>query len=472
MSKQTSRKGKKAWRKNIDLEDLTAGLDAARENERQFGSKNLEEAGDSLFTIDTAGTSGDINLYHSRKKEKRLKSDEILAKRSAVPGVFGKKTKKDKKLSKEQLDMLLKKAGRRDVDNKLTEAALQADSVLETPVYDAWGDAPASGATVRSFTTGFTAGKVAKPNRTTKTATFKGFPQSVHMIKHSGSRVAHAPKSEPASQIMRTTHGNGDHRETTSRTRSTVRPTTMDHKTLRFTESERAIDYPREGRSYNPSVEAWQALLKEELAKEEVFEAQRLQLEEAQSRVQHVMDTLEDHEDKLMDYSDSDAEQEPSDEELEGGSVGLSINAPVREKRKTAAKRRKMHEHKERERVRAQMKNEMKKIHEKMELLAKKTQESQLDKDDLLTLIEGGEAADKVRTRRYGKYEILDETLDVKLSDELTDSLRRLKPEGSLMRDRFRSLQQRGKIEARKRNNIKPRYKNKITEKWSYKDFK
>lgn len=467
MSKQTSRKGKKAWRKNIDLEELNEGLDTARENERQFGSKTLEQAGDALFTVDTAGTSGDVETYHSKKKEKRLKSAEILARRSAVPGVIGKKTKKEKKMSKELLDMLLKKAGRRDVDDKLTEAALQADSVMETPVYDAWGEAP-SAAPVASKKVTATASKVVKPR-----SEFQGFPQSAKkMSKNAGSRVAHMPKSAAPTNIMRATFANGDHREATSRTRSTVRPVTLDHKPLVFGASDKAIPVPHEGQSYNPTMESWQALLKEELVKEEALEEERLQLEADQARVQHLMDTLEDHEDKQMEYSSGEEEEEASDEELEGGSVGLSINAPAREKRKTVTKRRQMREHKDRERVRKQMKKEMQKIHEQMLQLAKRSEKSEQEKQDLKDLLAGGEAAEKVRTRRYGKYDILEPTLDVKLSGELEDSLRRLKPEGSLMRDRFRSLQQRGKIEARKRHNLKPKYKKKVTEKWSFKDFK
>lgn len=463
MSKQTSRKGKKAWRKNIDLEDLNAGLDSARENERQFGSKNLEAAGDALFTVDVAGTSGDVETYHSKKKERRLRSEEILAKRSAVPGVTGKKVKKEKKMSKEQLDLLLKKAGRRDVDNKFTEAALQADSVMETPVYDAWGDVPVK-KTVATFST---ASKVVKPR-----SEFQGFPQSMKKVKNAGSRVAHMPKSAAPDTIMRATFGNGDHREATSRTRSTVRPSTLDHKPMIFGATDKAIEMPHEGRSYNPSIESWQSLLKEELIKEEAFEEKRLQLEADQARVQHLMDTLEDHEDKQMEYSSGEEEVDASDEELEGGSVGLSINAPAKEKRKTVAKRRQMREFKDKERIRKQMKNEMRKIHDQMQALAKQKLKSEQEQQDLQDLIEGGDAAEKARTRRYGKYDILEPTLDVKLSDELTDSLRRLKPEGSLMRDRFRSLQQRGKIEARKRHNLKPKYKKKVTEKWAFKDFK
>lgn len=34
---QPSRKGKKAWRKNIDIDEIHEGLDKARDFEREFG---------------------------------------------------------------------------------------------------------------------------------------------------------------------------------------------------------------------------------------------------------------------------------------------------------------------------------------------------------------------------------------------------------------------------------------------------
>ena len=34
---QGSRKGKKAWRKNVDLDEVEQGLEEVREEERQFG---------------------------------------------------------------------------------------------------------------------------------------------------------------------------------------------------------------------------------------------------------------------------------------------------------------------------------------------------------------------------------------------------------------------------------------------------
>ena len=38
---QSSRKGKKAWRKNVDIEDLEEKLEGLREEERTFGCENL-----------------------------------------------------------------------------------------------------------------------------------------------------------------------------------------------------------------------------------------------------------------------------------------------------------------------------------------------------------------------------------------------------------------------------------------------
>jgi nucleolar protein 53 len=51
------------------------------------------------------------------------------------------------------------------------------------------------------------------------------------------------------------------------------------------------------------------------------------------------------------------------------------------------------------------------------------------------------------------------------------ESLRRLKPEGNLLHDRYRSLVLRGKVESR-RSTQQKKAKTKRTEKWSYKDWR
>ena len=67
---------------------------------------------------------------------------------------------------------------------------------------------------------------------------------------------------------------------------------------------------------------------------------------------------------------------------------------------------------------------------------------------------------------------ISEKPLEVVLPDELQDSLRRLKPEGNLLNDRFRHILVQGKLETRKRITQPKKAKRTYTEKWTYKDWK
>lgn len=62
--------------------------------------------------------------------------------------------------------------------------------------------------------------------------------------------------------------------------------------------------------------------------------------------------------------------------------------------------------------------------------------------------------------------------LELVLPEELQESLRLLKPEGNLLKDRYRSALIRGKIEGRRRITLPKKAKRTYTEKWTYKDFR
>ena len=70
------------------------------------------------------------------------------------------------------------------------------------------------------------------------------------------------------------------------------------------------------------------------------------------------------------------------------------------------------------------------------------------------------------------KYSAREANLEVKFSDELSDSLRKLRPEGNLLYDQMRKLQSSGKVETRIPVSRSKGNKPKVTEKWTYKDFK
>lgn len=78
---------------------------------------------------------------------------------------------------------------------------------------------------------------------------------------------------------------------------------------------------------------------------------------------------------------------------------------------------------------------------------------------------------EELRRRQLGRLKLPEKDLELVLPDELEDSLRRLRPEGNLLKDRYRSLLLRGKVEARRRIPFRKQAKTKLTEKWAYKDF-
>lgn len=72
---QPSRKGKKAWRKNVDLTQLQSGLEHVRTEIIQGGIISEKDA-DQLFATDV---TGDLELAKQQQGKKLLKSEEILA---------------------------------------------------------------------------------------------------------------------------------------------------------------------------------------------------------------------------------------------------------------------------------------------------------------------------------------------------------------------------------------------------------
>ncbi|KAH0158288.1 hypothetical protein KCU86_g19941, partial [Aureobasidium melanogenum] len=79
--KQPSRKGKKAWRKNVDITELQAGVEDIREQIIQ-GGVLTERPAEELFVTDVKGA--DSIKADFNKRHKPLKADEIIAQRSKV----------------------------------------------------------------------------------------------------------------------------------------------------------------------------------------------------------------------------------------------------------------------------------------------------------------------------------------------------------------------------------------------------
>ncbi|KAM3830349.1 ribosome biogenesis protein NOP53 [Vipera latastei] len=76
-----------------------------------------------------------------------------------------------------------------------------------------------------------------------------------------------------------------------------------------------------------------------------------------------------------------------------------------------------------------------------------------------------------VKPKRLGRLKYEEPDVDVQLSNELAESLRTLRPEGSILKDRFKSLQKRNIIEPRERAKFKRKYRLKYVEKRAFREI-
>ena len=109
---QNARKGKKAWRKNIDIDNVEEGLETIRTEERVLGTALHNQRDKDLFTVDVTGDEGGeflVTLLNCARRaddrdaarrrlpkfsKAQLTATKILSQRSAVPAVSSRVTKK------------------------------------------------------------------------------------------------------------------------------------------------------------------------------------------------------------------------------------------------------------------------------------------------------------------------------------------------------------------------------------------
>lgn len=420
---QPSRKGKKAWRKNIDIGEIQESFETIREVEREHGVRDMSTLkSDQLFEVDTAGDEG---LKSKRDKHiKPLKADEILSRRSAVPALTQSHTKSEKNrklegLSANQVKKLLDRAGKSTV-TKMRSNRVQPMGLNKAPTYDLWADdsAPAD----------------------------------------SNSFIA-------------------DLKQATSYNKATTVPSSLGKNALSLAPNRKVmkpVEVPNEGKSYNPTIESWQALIKEEHEKEAKREEERLALEEKQNRIQLIISNYDDN-GELSESEDEDENEDAEKPEDDDDVEKLSVNKPVENKKKLRKQRNKEKRHGERVKLESELKALKKQIRDlenipKLLAEAEKQVQAAIDANAEAAAAGGNK---KRKAPRFSKnHQLAELPLEVKLSDELTDSLRLLRPEGDLARERFRSLQERGLIEPRVPVAKKRKYAPKITEKWAYKDIR
>jgi nucleolar protein 53 len=240
-----------------------------------------------------------------------------------------------------------------------------------------------------------------------------------------------------------------------------------------------AVAKPISGKSYNPTQADWEAVISHETNIAVSLEEQRLEDVRKEEELQERIAKAQDEEER-QNESAWESEWESEWEGIVSEHEGTEAVLKKRPARKTQAERNKIKRRKEEARQKVweakQKKREqqvtetkalLKAFHAKEKARAEKNA-VESDADD--SPDDGKEV--ELRRRRLGKAVIPDAPLEVVLPDELTDSLRLLKPEGNLLKDRFRSMMIRGKVETRAPIWQHKQAKTTVTEKWAYKDWK
>lgn len=380
-----------------------------------------EKESSELFTLDVAGDA-ELTKRFSKHVKKGLKADEIIAQRSAVPAVSLRKRPGDK-----TTDGILPVKRQRTTyvtHKELTRIKKVADGHHDQTVavvdaeYDVWAE-----------------------------------PEE-------------EPKSEEEAAFVR-------------KAEKVKKPKTLGQQPISLAASGKAIPAvpkPKGGHSYNPAFTDYQDRLIEE--SEKAVEAERKRLEELEAERIKMEAAARSAAEAEAAEARADLSEWEDDSAWEGfESAGEELSVKVkRPRRKTQAERNRINRRKEEER-KAKHEAAMKRKRAQEERIkqialevAEKERQMALEKVEMSDASEEGDDLE-LRRRQLGKFKLPEKDLELVLPDELQDSLRLLKPEGNLLKDRYRSMLVRGKMESRRKIPFRKQAKTKVTEKWTYKDF-
>jgi len=234
-----------------------------------------------------------------------------------------------------------------------------------------------------------------------------------------------------------------------------------------------AVMVPHSGASYNPDYDSHQQLLlkahleEDKKLKEKEKWNKKVKMVSVQELKKRSKNYLKEMSEGLsQDPEESiDVDKEESKPEFAPPPVSAENRKTLQRRRKESLIRKAKHMKLEQKLKRLRLNDIMRLKTLKKEI--KKTQEqsaeAQAKRKEIKELEEG-------KPKRLGKNKFVEPDTNVLTSDELVATLRELKPDGNLLKDRFKSLQRRNIIEPRNRVLPHTKYKRKVVVKRSYKN--
>lgn len=224
----------------------------------------------------------------------------------------------------------------------------------------------------------------------------------------------------------------------------------------------KAIELPHPGISYNPSLDAHSSLLRNVIKRESKIIEEEEHLDRVVGAILKKV-PARDHDCQYLQEMSAGLPLALNDDDSvdECGAEYSTLNKPVEVKKKGRVTRRKQREERERELIREQAKQVRKVVTDidrvnriktevvkkEMKLANRRNKECQLEKE---------KPYNALRLARL-KYAEPDE--DLVMPSDLADSLRTMRPQGSILKDRFSSLQKRNILAPNKAQGVRKRHK-------------
>ncbi|CAK9806385.1 Ribosome biogenesis protein NOP53 [Anthophora plagiata] len=212
-----------------------------------------------------------------------------------------------------------------------------------------------------------------------------------------------------------------------------------------------AVEAPHPGMSYNPSFDDHQSLLHKVAQKELELIKEEKHLERVTTKMFKKVSPEEKENNMIKELSEglklvnSQDSKENEDEDEDKDPTVKSINPPVKNVKKTRVQRRKQREQKELAFKQQQKKVEKRKISDiyRLKLLDRQLSAKERKIKMLREKRLKRKALEAMGTKTLSRIKFEPSEPDFQLAAELTGNLRNSEPTGNLLKDRFKSLQQR-----------------------------
>lgn len=217
-----------------------------------------------------------------------------------------------------------------------------------------------------------------------------------------------------------------------------------------------AIELPHPGTSYNPTYEDHQALL----MKAHEIELAKLKKEQKLIRSTDAkmskMTAADIEKLWLQEMSGGLVPENEEDEENVEEKKADNVDSDEKKEQKVVSEKTKRRLLEEKMKKKLKENEKQKRIQEseiyRLKSIKKEISEKEKKHKAKMERLEAERKQKELYgAKRIGRLKYEDPELDLKLSNEITGNLRSLKPEGNILRDRYKSLQKRNIIESRER---------------------